>query len=400
MSIKIKISYIIVQNIILWILICSGPIKSVLPYLHISIDLTFWAFILVSADIFFSIFFRYQSILLDWRRIFSLAIVIGMFFIMILSLLYSPSPNFSYLKTYLFFANIICFIYPLFIIKIDFNLLARLFLTIFLPISIWFFVARYLFFSPYNVGYSIIDSAFYDIRGFYLGFGYGLSLLTLILIYLKKPSIYVIIILLTILGLGARGALLFLFIIIIIWKWKSILKRMLLIKISKRNLRRMGFTLILGIPIVIIFGNKIYKAISLGLYRFSSLLNFSQDSSSLGRLDRMGFALNSIFGSWSTFLFGNGVGSFGIMYSGEDIRDFPHNIFMEGWFEMGVVFFFLLVFFLIYPFFLRRITFYKMLALAFLLNSLKSGDLGGSWLLFLMYGILIFNPKIRNEIRI
>lgn len=370
-----------------------------LPYFNIQINLTLWAFVLVSLDIFFILCYRRQEIVLNHHKILALIIFGGLLFLMVFSLLYTPSPEYSFTKTFLFFANILCFVYPLFIIELDFKFLSKLFFFIFLPIAIWFFVARYLYFSSFNVDNAVINESFYDIRGYYMGFGYGLSFLSLILVYLKKPFIYLALTLLTIIGLGARGALLFLILVLIIWKWKSIIGRILKTTISKRNLKRIALSLVLVVPIAIVFGKSIYNAIGLGLYRFKSLFHFSQDVSSIGRIERLEFAFNSIFGSLQTFLFGNGIGSFGIMFGGEDVREYPHNIFVEGWFEMGVVFFLLLILFLFLPYFLKRIQLYKMLALVLLLNYIKSGDLSGAWLLFLAYGILIFNPKIRDEIR-
>ena len=79
------------------------------------------------------------------------------------------------------------------------------------------------------------------------------------------------------------------------------------------------------------------------------------------------------------------------MYNGIDSRDFPHNIFLELWFELGLPGLILISLFLIVPIFIKQkavllqlITFYV------LLNYLKSGNLDGARVLFGIYGLLIF----------
>ncbi|WDW10071.1 O-antigen ligase family protein [Priestia aryabhattai] len=98
-------------------------------------------------------------------------------------------------------------------------------------------------------------------------------------------------------------------------------------------------------------------------------------------------------------IWGNGLGSFGYMLNGFDIRDYPHNIFLETLSELGLIGFIILIIpiyisvrrFYIYSKFDSRgyIKLTMCLFIYYLVNSLVSGDLGFSnSRLFLFIGIL------------
>ena len=55
------------------------------------------------------------------------------------------------------------------------------------------------------------------------------------------------------------------------------------------------------------------------------------------RLNNITFTVESIFSSWGNLLFGSGIGSFGLLYSGEDGKLHPHNIILEVWFDLGLI---------------------------------------------------------------
>lgn len=388
MSLPVSISHSTLQNVLLWFLLTAGALKPFMFYLNIPVDLTLLAVILALVDILFSCFTR-KDILVNRVQLLAIGILVVFYGLICLSVFYTPSPGFSWEKTVLFSVDVLYFIYPLFLRNLNLKLLVKLYLFIFLPIAIWFFLARVIYFSSWDASHQIIRPEFYEIRQYYLGLGIGVSVLIILLTYLKKAWIYSLIALLTILGLGTRGALIFLLLLLAIWKWKSILLKFNRVKIkSKTTFITTSAILVL----LVAFYDKIYGFIAVGLERFSRLF---ADTSTEGRIERIEFTFNTIFESPLSFLFGKGVGSFGLLYTGQDIRDYPHNIFLETWFELGILGLLLMVFFLGTPYFYKRPVLLKIIAIFMLLNALKSGDLAGAWLLFLSYGLLIFNPKLK-----
>lgn len=400
MKISKKLSYEHFQNVLLWLLITSGAIKPFFVYLNAPFDWTLLVFLLVVLDIIFSLKLRQKAISVNKEKLLVISLLSVLCFVILISLTYTPSSSFSIEKTYLFSINILFFSYPLFIKRINWELQYKLFLILLVPLVIWFILFKALYFSSLNSGYRIVNIRFYDIRRNYLGFGMCLCLLTFIQVYLKKPIWVSIFSILLLFGLGARGALIFLLFALIIWRWKSFLNKILNFRIKTKALRTIIIALVF-LPIVVISQyEKISNFLYLGAVRFQSLFKASADNSVQGRIERISFALENIFDSVSTFLFGNGIGSFGILYTGKDVREYPHNIFLEILFELGIFALLLFILFLFLPFLFKRLLFLKFVALFFLLNAMKSGDLVGLWLLFFFIGLLVFNPKTSNEINV
>lgn len=398
MRISFKISYSYFQNILLWLLITAGAIKPFFIYVDFPFDWTLMIFSLVVFDIAFNLITRKNNTFLSAGKLLVVLIVTAFYALLLLSLTYTPSNGFSIEKSYLFAINLLFFIYPLFIRKLNLELHYKLFLYFFIPLAVWFILFKALYFSSINGGYKIVDVRFYEIRKNYLGFGTGLCVLVMLQIYLKKSFWVGILSVILLLGLGARGALVFLVITLAIWKWKSIPDKLKAMKIKTHTLLTL-LTASLVLPILVIAQyQRIYGFLYLGAIRFQSLFLVSSDKSIRGRFERLAFASENIFSSIVTFFFGNGIGSFGIMYLGQDVREYPHNIFVEVQFELGVLALLLFCLFLFVPFLFKRKTLLKVFVLFFLLNAMKSGDLSGLWLLFFFIGLLVFNPKMVNEI--
>lgn len=55
------------------------------------------------------------------------------------------------------------------------------------------------------------------------------------------------------------------------------------------------------------------------------------------RLNNLKFAVERIFMSFKQFLLGNGIGSFGPLFHGLDAKEHPHNIYVEIWFDLGLI---------------------------------------------------------------
>jgi len=192
---------------------------------------------------------------------------------------------------------------------------------------------------------------------------------------------------------GARGSLVFSLLIILIHKfleWNKYFRRKYSLKLIKKILLILG-VFIFSAPFYL---NKILESnfFKLGLNRITSLLNFNNDDSSLGRINRFGFTLESVFDSPLSVLFGHGYGSFGILYTGIDGREYPHNIYLESLFELGLIGLLIVICFTLAPFFLKRDFILKVLTFYLFLGAQKTGSLSDHWVLFAFYGILIFNP--------
>ena len=94
----------------------------------------------------------------------------------------------------------------------------------------------------------------------------------------------------------------------------------------------------LGVMVIVGASWKyLIKAFKFSLYRITSFIDFEGDTSAMSRFDYISFSFDEIFGSIQGFFIGFGIGSFGVMYDGIDQRQFPHNIFIEAWFELGLI---------------------------------------------------------------
>ena len=118
----------------------------------------------------------------------------------------------------------------------------------------------------------------------------------------------------------------------------------------------------------------VFTAASIGFTYLGGLYIFETDLYSLyHRYDSIEAAF-----SHNNYLFGNGVSSFGLLYYEDDVDMYPHNIFAESFFELGLLGL-VLVIYVCYKFlknFRRNIINY--IALYCLVNSLSSGDIASN----------------------
>ena len=124
--------------------------------------------------------------------------------------------------------------------------------------------------------------------------------------------------------------------------------------------------------------------------RFSSLVDFTSDTSSSERIDQYLFAFEKVI-SFQGMTIGYGLGSWGFLYTGKDMKLYPHNILLEAWIELGFFSAIFLAFFFFTPFLLKRVTLAKTIALYALLNAMKSSSFAYDRNLFIIFGILVFS---------
>lgn len=390
---KIKSEY---QSYILILLIISGPVKGLFNKFVLNLDITLLAFSLAGIDFIYQIF-KKQS--LPIRSLKYSLLLLALFIMMMISLLYSSSSVYAKTKTITFIPVLFSFIYPAVMKDFKWKLFIKAIYYIIIPLSIWFVYYRYFYWSPENSKGRILDDSFYDLLGSYLGLGFVLSLGVFVLIQRKK-FIESILILLLIIALGARGPFVFCILTLLIVYFKTIIIWFTQLKISLKTLNKV---LIFFVGFLAIFIYK-FKFITEKLYlygfdRFLALfLSDKTDVSANKRIEVMSFAIENIFTNPLTILFGNGIGSFGVDFNGEDVKLNPHNIFIESWYELGLLGFLCVSMFLLAPFFLKRNKVYLCFILFAFLDCLKSNNLSGIWILAILYSVYLIDLKLKPNL--
>ncbi len=317
---------------------------------------------------------------------------------MIMSLLYTASSQYSYVKTFLFLTTLVAFLFPLTYKGFNFQRFVKYFIY-----TGSVFIVLYLALVPRS--YSAYMSENLEISGKYLDIGY-LAALNVLLLLLLMPHLaikrwlklgFIGINLAAVVITGARGPQVFMFIALFMYVLSN--PKIIFRFLGHLDLKKI---LIIGISFIIL-AVGLYKTlgnymdnIERNLQRLSLVTDIESSSLSV-RFDQMYFAVASIFENAANFLFGSGIGSFGILYAGEDVRLYPHNMILETWFEMGVVgVIILLLFFLFY---LKKIKIKSPSFFIFFylfLNSLKSSSLVD---LRIMFGILACMAVFTNYLK-
>ena len=368
----------------LWI----APAISVILALYFNIDLVLIAVLVVFVDILIQIVKKRVKFDAFFYRI--LCIVLIFYGWVIVSNTYSPSPAYKYVKTINFMVNIMFFIYPIFITKINFKIITNLYCIILIPLSIYFIYMKSILWSVTNSSTEL----FMSVRGAYLILGTHIGILFLILVYFKRKIYLQILAFLLLLGIGARGPLIF---AILIFIFLYITNN----KITFLHPKYI-FKFVIGIitvgTIYIVSNSYIDSLLKNSFTRFESLFG-GEDGSALERVNRISFAINQPFDSLEHFVLGNGFGSFGILYDKIDIRSYPHNIFLEAFFELGLigVSIFLILFISIF----RKISFKKnvfhVLFIFLFLNAMKSSGITDLWILFSCMGAIAISERFITE---
>lgn len=326
---------------------------------------------------------------------------------MFISTTYSIAPTFKIVKPSLFFLNILIFVYPIFV-KLDYKLFFKQF----------FFIASLL--EPILL-VLIPLLLFGDIEGsktFYLALGEFSGVIILLFLVLFRKGIFkfnagwaVLILLHTIILIAnpARGAVLFTVFLLLIWVGINFyqfidIKSMILLVV----LILVGFIIVFQLfnyfpeygNFIILRMKKLFEAF---FVRDNSLIEVS----TFERLQFWKFAVKMIFhGDIFHFLFGYGIGSFGKLWNGFDGRLYPHNMFLETWFELGLIGIVILTLFLLTTVFAiikkKNYYFFFPIAVTFL-DAMKSGSLPDLRLFFSLLAIAIsldqnFDKKQRKII--
>jgi O-antigen ligase len=262
---------------------------------------------------------------------------------MLFTLTYTKSDDYSFTKTLYFGTNLIP-IYFFLVKSNDFNI--RLFLRVFVLLQLAFVLIYFPYAFEY---YKTWNPKLSDLTRMYLSLAENTGLVFLSL-YLSREYIFSklwdnilkFISFLFLIGLSARGPLFFVLFIILI-DWLINFKGRISLKFNKRLFYFFSLVLVSVILISIVYWDLIFTLLKTSFFRihifFESI--FSQtnmrDSSISMRFDLINKALSSIFSGWDTFIFGKGIGSFGIETFGVDSRIHPHNNIIEIIFELGFI---------------------------------------------------------------
>ncbi len=314
-------------------------------------------------------------------------ILVGFYLWMAVTLIYTASPGYGYIKVFMFLSNLaavsIPFIYKGFNPKRFFHLFAYMGSGL---------IFLYTALIPGIYTSYLKDVEYRDMVTRYLDIGYVAGVVVLILAFVcphMKKFIKLLLIGLnawTLLVSSARGPLLFLVLVLLIRfavsfvvfmkSWRLNFKNILFMTVGVGLLGTAAYYLI----------DRYSLLLERSITRLQMLLDPQASESILERISQVSYSFGRIFENAGNFLFGLGIGSFGILYEGVDERNYPHNVMLEIWFELGllgIILFILLL--LLYLKQIRSRLNFVLIFIYLLLNSLKSYSLID---LRIMFGIL------------
>jgi hypothetical protein len=327
--------------------------------------------------------------------------ILGGFFLwMAVTLIYTASPAYSYIKIFMFLSNLVAvlipFIYRGFNPKRFFHLFA--------------YVGTGLIFLYTALFPSIYASYLKDIeyRGMvikYLDIGYLAGLIILILAFVcprMKKFIKILLIGInawTLLVCAARGPLLFLVLVLAIRFAVSLVTFMKSRRLNFKNIFYMIASLgLLGTAAYYLI-DRYALLLERSITRLLMLLDPEGSESILERITEVSYSFERIFENAANFLFGSGIGSFGILYEGLDERNYPHNVVLEIWFELGLIG--VILFILLLLAYFKKIRPRLNLVLIFiylLLNSLKSYSLIDLRIMFGIFSVLLIYLALKEQV--
>lgn len=373
------------------------------------VDFTLLTAILLIAALFFNIYNKGIRLKINKIYLYSSTLILFFYLWMIISLIYTPSTNYAYVKTFYFLTNILAFIYPIIIKDFNYKTFIKYFIITVLIFSIFFLKNYSKILSLYRSGGTQIIGL-YLVLGTLLGIALMLLITTQKSIFSQKYIDYSLAILSVILLflMGARGPLIFSFGLLVLYFILRILKNVRK-KINIKILLTVAISSIIALFLAVIFyfynRQKIEPFIERSTSRIEIMMNSSVNNSVNGsvkvRVDQLNFTLNKIFENPESFFIGHGIGSFNLLYKGEDGRGYPHNIFLEVWFELGLIGELLFLSFFILILFRKPTNYYISiwLILYILLNMAKSNsliDIRTYFAFFAMYLISTKNIKKYN----
>jgi len=326
-------------------------------------------------------------------------ILLAFYLWMVVTLIYSVSPGYSYIKVFMFLSNLVAVLIP-FIYK-GFN--TKRFFHFFAYMGSGLILLYTALITDIYTSY-LKDVDYKDMVTRYLHIGYLAGVIILILAFVCPQMNKFIKLLLiglntwTLLVSSARGPLLFLVFVLLI---RFAVSFVTFIKSWRLNFKNV-FYMVAGVGLL---GTAAYYLIDRyalllerSISRLSMLLDPGGGESILERITLVTYSFDRILENAGNFLFGLGIGSFGILYEGVDERNYPHNVMLEIWFELGligVILFILLL--LVYFKKIRPRLNFVLIFIYLLLNSLKSYSLIDLRIMFGMLSVLLLHLTLTSS---
>lgn len=345
----------------------SGLIKGFVLFFEIPIPIDFTALSVLMIPLGLLFNQNRMNLLFDRKILMKQLLLISFYLWMIFTWSYSSSEVYKSEKTLLFFLNVIGFATPFFIKNFNIKLFLRL---IFLSIFIFTFTYLTLFYYYLNNVWS--KEEFDVLHSFYLQNGLVLGLQVIILILSNKPIFaqkkydYTLAILsfILLLLLGSRGPLFSVIIVLVFCGLVFVFYKLKVplfhkeFKLKPWNILFIFFCLLSVSISIFLFQDQILQLSNRSIIRLKLLVGLSDSSVQEGlgdsvstRIEQIELSINYIFSDLKSFLFGEGVGSFGVLESGKDQRSYPHNVFLEIMVELGSIG---LLFFLLFSYFITK----------------------------------------------
>ncbi|MGD2086253.1 MAG: hypothetical protein PVH61_08720 [Candidatus Aminicenantes bacterium] len=315
-------------------------------------------------------------------------ILVSFYLWMVVTLVYTASPGYSYIKVFMFLSDLVAVLIPFFYQGFK----TKRFFHLFAYVGSGLIFLYTALFPTIYTSY-LQDVEYRDMVTRYLDIGYLAGLIILIVAFVcpqMKKFIKLLLIGInawTLLVSAARGPMLFLALVLVIRLGVSFVTFMK--KSWRLNLKNI-FYIVAGVGLL---GTAAYYLIDRyalllerSITRLLMLLDPQHSSSILERVTQVSYSFGKIFENAANFLFGLGIGSFGILYEGVDERNYPHNVILEIWFELGLIGMILFIM-LLWVYFkkIRLRLDFVLISIYLLLNSLKSYSLID---LRIMFGIL------------
>lgn len=326
---------------------------------------------------------------------------------MIITLTYTRSPGYCYIKVIMFLTCVVALVFPFVFRGFKSERFFRI--LVYMGSGLIFIYTALLpnLYAAYQRSY---DHREFVVK--YLDIGYLAGIIILVLAFASPKMNRVLKILLigfnasALMVTAARGPIVFLGIVLLIRFGVSGIT--FLRKSWQFNFKNI-MVMVTGVALLAVgisyLTDKYAPLIERSIHRLLLLLD-PYSSSLAKRFSQIDFSLGSIFKDIWHFLFGTGTGSFGIIYDGIDERNYPHNVILEIGFETGIIGILLFGALLLVLFIKIRRDFNLSLIFVYLmLNSLKSFSLVDSRIMFGMVGMLLAyytslnreKEKLKNE---
>jgi len=395
-------------------LLLSGTLKAILPLISLSglPDLTLVSALLVTIIMIDHLKTTLYSI--SAKRV-ELILLLTLFYLfMIFSLGYTSSSSASLTKTVNFGTMALAFYFPLLVKEFDIEKFVISVTTLILISSVVFlnFYTSYLARDEAMI-LSMGEDEARQMTALYLTISWLNGLLVLYYFFQQNQASWIRWSVLSItfvflISAGGRGPLIFTVMILGIYFFYQIFQTLFSFKLNRLVLPVIILISITASTIFIISNtdiakhNKSLKLVDNTIARLMGLVNEEGGGASAhSRIVNAKFSMQKI--DKSPF-WGYGVGSFGYEKSNIDQLDYPHNIFLEVWFELGYIplLIFLFIFYQVYrhinP---KECSWCLALYFYFLLNLLKSSSLIDIRMMLGFYAIFVTIEHIEiKKIRI